>query len=547
MAQDVPAPAHPRLVLAESDATPARLSLKSLPPAIIERGPDRLGWLALACLITALVMLTLGGLLEPAILATQKRVLVLISELVLIAFSIAVLAIERSGRLRPLTVLRLGLVFEVMVAASIAVFENALPWQPGHVVRGYSAIAVWVAAYALLVPTPPLLGILTGFAAASMGPLVHYLLAALARYPAAPADTLLLYYLPSYLMLGIAGFLGSRILRLEWSIARARELGSYELVEPIARGGMGEVWRAHHRWLKRDAAIKLIRPDALAARTGRQAKVLRLRFEREAQITASLRSPHTVELYDFGVTDEGGFYYAMELLEGFDLERLVRDYGPQTPSRVVHILVQACESLEEAHHRGLVHRDIKPTNFFLCRLGVEPDFVKLLDFGLVKRVIPDDSRHVTLDGHTTGTPAFLAPELAMGEEDIDARADIYGLGCLAYWLLTGEVVFDEKTAMATALAHIRKEPAPPSARTNRPIPAGLEAIVMACLAKDRAARPESAAVLRGLLAHCPDVPAWDLEEADRWWLVEAPAGARSHSAAATEAAELLRPEGLPLP
>jgi tRNA A-37 threonylcarbamoyl transferase component Bud32 len=522
MAQEAPAPVHPHLVVAESDAPPPRLSLKSLPPALIERAPARLGWTALACLVTSLAMFLVGGLLQPATAAAQKRLLVRIAEVVVIATATGLLVIERTGRLRPLTLLRVGLVFEIVVAASIAVIENAAPWQPDVVIRGYSLLALWIAAYTLVVPMPLPVSILAGAAAASLGPIFHYLLAALQHYPPLPFNLVLLYYFPSYLMLAMAGFLSARMLRLEWSIAKARELGSYELIEPIARGGMGEVWRAHHRLLKRDAAIKLIRPDALAARAGRQAKVMRMRFEREAQITASLRSPHTVELYDFGVTDEGGFFYAMEFLEGLDLERLVRDYGPQPPARVVHILLQACASLQEAHHRGLVHRDIKPTNFFLCRLGVESDFVKLLDFGLVKRVLPDDSHHVTLDGHTTGTPAFLAPELALGEDQIDARADIYGLGCVAYWLLTGKVVFDERTPMATALAHIRKEPLPPSARTESEIPASLETLVMSCLAKDPAGRPESAAKLRRLLAHCRDVPVWTQEEADRWWQSVAP-------------------------
>ena len=506
--------AHPRLVLVESEGAQARLSLKSLPAALIERGPARLGWVALGCLVSVLAMFLVGGIMQPATAAAERRLLVQVNEIVLIAMSAGVLLVEKRGRLRPLTLLRLGLVFEVAVACGIAVFENSIAWQADAVIRGFSGIAVWVAAYTLLVPMPPYLGVATGLVAASMGPLVHFALARLDHHPPLAPNLLFLYYFPSYLMVGVAGYLSARRLRLEWSAARARELGSYELIELIARGGMGEVWRAHHRFLKRDAAIKLIRPEALLARTGQQAGVMRQRFEHEAQTTASLRSPHTVELYDFGVTDEGGFFYAMELLEGFDLERLVREFGPQPPARVVHILMQACLSLEEAHGRGLVHRDIKPTNFFLCRLGVEPDFVKLLDFGLVKRL---DSVHMTIDGHTTGTPAFLPPELALGEDEIDGRADIYGLGCVAYWLLTGQVVFDERTPTATAMAHAGKEPAPPSTRTEREIPAGLEAIVMACLAKKPADRPESAAALRRMLAQCPDVPAWDLEEAERWW------------------------------
>jgi len=232
---------------------------------------------------------------------------------------------------------------------------------------------------------------------------------------------------------------------------------------------------------------------------------------------ASLRSPHTVELYDFGLTDEGGFFYAMELLEGYDLEQLVSEFGPQPPARVVHILLQACHSLEEAHQRGMVHRDVKPTNFILCRLGTDPDFVKLLDFGLVKLMAPDESVHVTLDGHTTGTPAFLAPEIAIGDESVDIRADIYGLGCVAYWLLSGQVVFDEKTPTATAMAHVQKDPIPLSQRVQGAVPEGLEAVVMACLEKEPAKRPQSALSLRRMLEACTDVPVWSSDEAEKWW------------------------------
>ncbi len=504
-------------MLAESEGAQARLSLKSVPAALLERGPARLAWVTAGWLFTSLAVLVTRAMFQPASAPAGRHLLMQANEAGLVVVSAALLAAQRSGRLKPITLLRLGLVFEVAVAAAIAVFENSIPWQPGEVVRGFSAITVWIGIFTLLVPMPPLLATVTGLLAASTGPAVHLGLSVLDLYPPLPARMLFLYYFPSYIMVAMAVFLSARFLRLEWSVARAREMGSYELVELIARGGMGEVWRAHHRWLKRDAAIKLIRPEALLARTGRQAAVMRTRFEHEAQTTASLRSPHTVELYDFGMTDEGGFFYAMEYLEGYDLERLVRDFGPQSPARVVYILAQACLSLEEAHNRGLVHRDIKPTNFFLCRLGAEADFVKLLDFGLVKRLLADDGAHLTIDGNTTGTPAFLSPEIAMGEETIDRRADIYGLGCVAYWLLTGQVVFEEKSHHATAMAHVQKEPVPPSVRSGLPVPQGLEAIVMACLEKKPSARPGSADALRRLLLECPDVPPWDPVEATKWW------------------------------
>jgi serine/threonine-protein kinase len=287
---------------------------------------------------------------------------------------------------------------------------------------------------------------------------------------------------------------------------------------------MGEVWRARHRLLKRHAAVKVIRPDVLVAQPGRQAGMLRKRFEQEAQSIAALKSPHTVAVYDFGATEDGGFYYAMELLEGFDLDKLVRRFGPLPAARVAHILRQACASLEEAHFHAMIHRDIKPTNLFLCRQGTTYDFCKVLDFGLVKRCIGQDATMLSAAGNATGTPAFMAPEVATSTV-VDGRVDIYGLGCVAYWLLTGCLVFDEPTPTATVIAHIQKAPVPPSIRTEIEIPAGLERIVMGCLEKDPARRPESAAALSRMLAGCDGVRPWRHEDAEAWWRINAPEAA----------------------
>jgi len=279
---------------------------------------------------------------------------------------------------------------------------------------------------------------------------------------------------------------------------------------------MGEVWRARHHMLARDAAIKLIQPDALSRKSGNSAVLLRRRFEQEAKATALLRSPHTVELYDFGVTRDGVFYYVMELLDGIDLETLIKRYGPQPPARVVSILRQVCRSLADAHSHGMIHRDIKPTNIFLCRMGNEYDFAKVLDFGLVK-ILNDNETKMTVEGATTGTPAYMAPELALGNSDLDARADLYGLGCVAYWLTTGCLVFDEKGATAMLLAHLQKAPVAPSTRTDLGIPACLDRAIMMCLAKKPAERPASAEAFAGLLESCGDIGSWTPEDAKHWW------------------------------
>jgi serine/threonine-protein kinase len=198
---------------------------------------------------------------------------------------------------------------------------------------------------------------------------------------------------------------------------------------------------------------------------GRAGTVIQRRFEQEAKATALLRSPHTIGLYDFGVSENGIFYYVMELLDGIDLETLVQKFGPQPAARVVYILRQVCRSLDDAHNHGLIHRDIKPTNIFLCRMGNEYDYAKVLDFGLVK-VLESNEPQMTGTHATTGTPAYMAPELAMGSSNIDGRTDLYGLGCVAYWLLTGQMVFEENGSTAMMLAHLQKVPVPPSQRTE---------------------------------------------------------------------------------
>jgi serine/threonine-protein kinase len=312
----------------------------------------------------------------------------------------------------------------------------------------------------------------------------------------------------------------------------------------IGRGGMGEVWRARHKMLARDAAIKLIRPEMLAGVSGRQEQIARRRFELEAQATASLRSPHTVALFDFGQTKDRAFYYVMELLDGVDLQTLVERYGPLAESRVVKILLEACESLEEAHRHGLVHRDIKPKNILLCRLGLQYDFVKVLDFGLVKSLQGSDVSLMTLDGTATGTPAYLSPEVAMGEAKIDGRADLYSLGCVAYFLLTGQMVFTETNPTALALAHVQKRPAPLRERTELKISEGLEAIVLRLLEKDPANRPRSAQELSRQLGALTDIPRWSKEQAMEWWQTNLPETAAT--AVAESSSDKLEPVGAQL-
>jgi serine/threonine-protein kinase len=261
----------------------------------------------------------------------------------------------------------------------------------------------------------------------------------------------------------------------------------------------------------------------LGAGDGAAAQLAVKRFRREAEVAASLRSPHTVELYDFGATDDGTLYFVMELLDGMTLEALVRQHGPVPASRVIYILRQVCESLEEAHERGLVHRDIKPANIHVGRLGLEHDFVKVLDFGLVKPVSAVSSEHslATAAGLTPGTPGYMAPEMAL-DDTVDGRADLYALGCVAYYLLTGTLVFDADTPLQIIAKHLRAVPVPPSQRTTLSIPPALERLVLACLEKNPEDRPQSAADLTRSLGAI-EGERWNEERAEEWWAAHPPA------------------------
>jgi eukaryotic-like serine/threonine-protein kinase len=318
----------------------------------------------------------------------------------------------------------------------------------------------------------------------------------------------------------------SRVLYgLRRQVAEASELGQYLLEEKIGGGGMGEVWRARHRLLIRPAAIKLIRQRALAAVSGDSELQMR-RFEREARATAALTSPHTVQLYDFGIAEDGRLYYVMELLDGLDLDTLVRQHGPLPPERVIHLLRQVCSALADAHANGLVHRDIKPANVVVSRAGTTFDFAKVLDFGLVKLDSPRGAGKdaIKLSGEDTwsGTPGYMAPEVVAGAADTDHRVDLYALGCVAYWLLTGKMVFEGENAMQVMFQHVQAQPKRPSQRVDLPIPAALEDLIMECLEKDPARRPASAELVGERLAAVPQTMGWTAERAEQWWVTHRP-------------------------
>jgi len=435
--------------------------------------------------------------------------------------ALALFFYSRNRKRDPKLVLDLGLGYMVLTAFAIGQTFHSEAFVAGaSVAPTISWIGVVMLMFAAIVPTTPGKMLVAGLFSASMNPLGMLIAKARGNWDFGPNLNVLVMHYPDYMLVGVAVVISHVVTRLGRQVAQAREMGSYRLGERLATGGMGEVYKATHRMLARAAAIKLIRPEILGQKTA-AAQMAVTRFRREAEAAAKLRSPHTVELYDFGVAGDQALYFVMELLDGMDLETLVRTKGPVEAARAIFILRQVCESLEEAHARGLVHRDIKPANIHLGRFGLQHDFVKVLDFGLVKSVTSSSGESLeTAAGATLGTPAYLAPEMAVGGA-VDGRTDLYALGCVAYYVLTGHLVFEAKTAHEMIAKHLHDEPVAPSRRTELPVPAELDALVLACLAKKPEARPESAAALSKALAAVDVVP-WGEDKAVRWWQVNRP-------------------------
>lgn len=431
-----------------------------------------------------------------------------------VALSLFLATTSRRLYERPKQLVVVLLAFEVAMAALVAFLTQ---WRPIVSPGRISWVCVVILAFAGIVAATPARTLAASLVAASMDPLFFWI--AWLRGVAVDARPLSLLWmvLPNYYC-AVLSIVPAYIVRaLGRQVRKARELGGYRLGPVLGSGGMGQVHRAEHRMLSRPAAIKVIRPELLG--TGQSRHIALERFKREARAAASLRSPHTIDLFDFGVTADGTFYYAMELLDGISFEALVERFGPVSAERAIHLMCQACDSIAEAHARNLIHRDLKPSNLLTSRMGLTVDFVKVLDFGLVKLDAHQTDRPPTLTAPdiATGTPAFMAPEVALGERKADHRLDIYSLGCVLYWLLTGRLVFEGENAVKMMHQHISDTPAPPSRRTELAVPAELDEIVMACLAKKPADRPANATDLAERLAAVPCAEPWTPQRALRWW------------------------------
>ncbi len=520
----------------------------TLPPDMLDQVARRMAIMGVAtALVWILTRIIYRTGLEHQTLAPMRQVIFLCG----LSLSLVMVYLARFRKLAPDSLLRLGFTFEIATAFLIAVAVQSTPLEFAHPtlgnlpVHGVSWLASWVIVYSAIVPAQPRAIFLAAILSVSMEPAWIYVDAALHSsfpdrwsalvgppIPKPPVSSILTIYSISLLYAALAVIPSKIVLRLSQQVGRARRMGSYHLTSKLGSGGMGEVWMAHHRMLARPAAIKLVRSDLLGARSRAEAGETLQRFEREAQATASLQSPHTIQVFDFGLSDDHTFYYVMELLDGLDLDSLVRQYGPVDPARSVYMLRQACHSLADAHAIGFTHRDIKPANLFTCRLGQDYDFVKVLDFGLVKRSKANNDVTVTQEGLTGGTPAFMAPEAVLGDP-IDHRADLYSLGCVGSWLLTGRLLFDEENPMKMAMAHVQEPPPAPSAASELEIPAKLDALILECLAKKPDDRPSSANEIDARLAEIEFDQPWNNDRAARWWQMHQPKR-KSPTAGATE-------------
>jgi serine/threonine-protein kinase len=497
-------------------STSFSLNADSLPAEMLREATDRMAVLAL---VYAVVYFA-GAFLVPVppeFAEHAGQLWVRLANGAFIALALVFFAALRAGWVSPTHLLVSGFVFELVGAVGIEwgllhwEFLDAsmlsLPWT--------AWTPVWIVVFPLIAPSSPWKAFWAATAAASVRPAMLGIIA-LQGAPLPPAGNIVSFVAVPYICVGIAIVAAHVVYGLGKDVAKARRMGSYQLTERLGEGGMGEVWKASHRFLARSAAIKLIRSQETGGRLG----ATRLqRFEREVQATANLRSPHTIEVYDYGHASDGTFYYVMELLDGLDLNRLVSEHGALPPGRVIHILRQACHSLGEAHDQGLVHRDIKPANIFLCRQGRDVDVVRVLDFGLVKdEQFETGDQNLTVEGSFYGTPAYASPETAQGQlHQIDGRSDLYSLGCVAYWLLAGRPVFEGATPVEILVQHTRTTPEPPSLHAAHAFPEALDRVILDCLEKDQSVRVGSADELDARLQELQVTLPWPKTEAETWW------------------------------
>ncbi|MDH5314910.1 MAG: serine/threonine protein kinase [Gemmatimonadota bacterium] len=503
----------------------------TLPPDLLAKAADRVRIAALAFAVVwfiALLILNPFSRLTTGLRATSGAWPMPGNALGAVALAVSLALALAAPRLRhrPNLVINLGLGYEILLAAIFAFLKN---WEyDPRMSLSWAAVVILV--YPAIAPASTRKILVTSIIASLFDPVFHQMAAF--RTPGADFSpvSVIFPFVQSSLIAGLALVPATIIRRLGKEVRDARDLGSYRLEKLLGEGGMGQVYRASHRFLARPAAVKLISPSSMGGRTEAEVETAVERFKREAAAASSLSSPHTIELYDFGVSDDGTFFYVMELLDGIDLQVMVEKHGPIEPGRVIHFLRQACDSLAEAHHLGMVHRDIKPANLFACRVALDVDFVKILDFGIVKVKEAPQAAHLTSPDLAVGTPAYLSPE-ALSGADVDGRSDLYALGCVGFFLLTGEEPFRAANMMQVIMKHLQETPRAPSAVLGRDLPADLQAVILRLLAKAPEDRYPDALALKAALEACDDAKAWTAEAAHAWWSANRPAAAPVTAAA----------------
>ena len=505
---------------AQRGAANRQLSGSVLTAAVERLG--KMGLLGALAFATYLVWLALlgGGKLGP-VFGTGVGVAV-----AGVALSLALFGVTKLPKIPAHNVADLGNLYLFVICLALGILRHSQASSASDLLRQVSPVVIPLLAFGALIPTVPGKALAVMLVAAAMDPLGLMLMRAHTHYS---ASELVVVVSSPILAALVAQQISKVVHHLNEGIVKAREVGSYKLVERLGVGGMAEVWRANHRMLRRPAAVKLIRPKVLIDHGPADSERLLRLFTREVRTTASLRSPHTIQVYDFGITREGAFYYVMELLDGIDLMTLVERFGPQPPERIASLMKQVCHSLREAHEQNFVHRDIKPANILTCSVGGDYDFVKVLDFGLVL------DRHLTSEEledekQFVGTPAVMAPEMLRFQAPVDARADLYALGCVGYWLLTGKRVFEAQTRADMLVMHAHQKPVLPSKRVDRLLHPALEALVMQCLEKNPNKRPQTARELSDALGALQFEHPWTDERARLWWKQNRPEHLRASSA-----------------
>ena len=422
-------------------------------------------------------------------------------------------------------ILTLALGHEVITAALVSAIAW---WAPGETFRtSLSPICLFLPIYPALAPLPWKRVLTAGLLAATTDVLGWSIAEARGVAPSAQPLQMFFAFSTTYLCAILSMLPATIIRRLGREVQEARDMGAYRMGKLIGKGGMGEVYRASHRLLARPAAVKVIGVSDMSELDVESRTRALERFRREAAVAAALTSPHTINLFDFGVTEQGTYYYVMELLQGMDLQAMVDRHGPIPPARALHFLRQATISLAEAHQFGIVHRDIKPSNIYASRLGLEVDFVKVLDFGVVKvesKKMDEASLKLSREDVPIGTPAYMAPEGVDGGAALTPASDIYSLGCVAFFILTGDMVFRATSVLQMAIKHMEEAPRAPSAvQATNAIPPELDELVLRCLSKRPEDRPADALALLALITPIARSLPWNPDEASEWWDAHVPA------------------------